>query len=395
MQFRVRAVDAGSQQVMDLLLEALDEQDARLQLQARQLTPLSLQRGRGLVWRRRGDRFSVPLFAQELHALTQAGLGLVESLEAFVEKERAAETRAVLERLIAALRSGQRFSAALRSQAEVFPPLFVGIVEAAENTGELASALERFIGYTQSVAAVRQRMLSAAIYPAILLSVGGLVAVFLMGWVVPRFAAVYRSGNRVLPWGSQLLLDWGSFAGEHAAALGAALVVVLAALGLWLWAVLRRDDWSRIVRIVPGVAHWLELMTLSRLFLTLGLLLRGGLPVHQALQLARSVLPAARAPAIERVAARIAEGQALSTALDEAGLATAISRRFVRAGERSGQVAEMLHRAAAYHDAETARWIERFSRLFEPVLMAAIGVVIGGIVLLLYMPIFDLAGSLQ
>ena len=395
MQFRVRAVDAGSQQVMDLLLEALDEQDARLQLQARQLTPLSLQRGRGLVWRRRGDRFSVPLFAQELHALTQAGLGLVESLEAFVEKERAAETRAVLERLIAALRSGQRFSAALRSQAEVFPPLFVGIVEAAENTGELASALERFIGYTQSVAAVRQRMLSAAIYPAILLSVGGLVAVFLMGWVVPRFAAVYRSGNRVLPWGSQLLLDWGSFAGEHGAALGAALVVVLAALGLWLWALLRRDDWSRIVRVVPGVAHWLELMTLSRLFLTLGLLLRGGLPVHQALQLARSVLPAARAPAIERVAARIAEGQALSTALDEAGLATAISRRFVRAGERSGQVAEMLHRAAAYHDAETARWIERFSRLFEPVLMAAIGVVIGGIVLLLYMPIFDLAGSLQ
>ena len=395
MQFRVRAVDAASQQVMDLTVEALDEQDARTQLLARQLTPLSLQRGRGAAWRARGERFSVPLFAQELHALTQAGLGLVESLEAFAEKEPAAETRAVLERLIAALRSGQRFSAALRSQGGVFPPLFVGIVEAAENTGELASALERFIGYTQSVQTVRQRMLSAAIYPSILLGVGALVALFLMGWVVPRFAAVYRSSNRALPWGSQLLLDWGSFAGEHGAALLAAFVVAATAFTLWMWAIVRRDDWPRVVRIIPGVAQWLELMTLSRLFLTLGLLLRGGLPVHQALHLARSVLPAARAPAVDRVAARIAEGQPLSTALDEAGLATSISRRFVRAGERSGQVAEMLQRAAAYHDAETARWIERFTRIFEPVLMAVIGVVIGGIVLLLYMPIFDLAGSLQ
>jgi len=394
MQFRVRAVDAGSQQVMDLTLEALDEQDARAQLVARQLMPLSLRRGAGLAWRR-AERFSVPLFAQELHALTQAGLGLVESLEAFAEKERAAETRAVLERLIAALKSGQRFSAALRAQGAVFPPLFVGIVEAAENTGELAGALERFIGYTQSVAAVRQRMLSAAIYPSILLGMGSLVTLFLLAWVVPRFAAVYRGSSRALPWASQLLLDWGSFAGQHAAALGLAFALAVAALAFWIWQVLRRGDALRVVRIVPGVARWLELMTLSRLFLTLGLLLRGGLPVHQALQLARSVLPAARAPAVERVAARIAEGQALSAALDEAGLATSISRRFVRAGERSGQVAEMLSRAAAYHDAETARWIERFTRMFEPVLMAVIGVVIGGIVLLLYMPIFDLAGSLQ
>jgi general secretion pathway protein F len=238
-------------------------------------------------------------------------------------------------------------------------------------------------------------VVSAAIYPAILLTVGGLVGLFLLGWVVPRFASVYRSGNRALPWGSQILLDWGEFAGQHAGALLGGLVVVVAAIALWLRAVAARGGLARLAARVPGVSRWLELLTLSRLFLTLGLLLRGGLPLPQALVLVRSVLPAQRAAAVDIVNARIAEGWPLSQAMEAAGLNTPISLRFVRAGERSGQVAEMLHRAAVYHDAETARWVERFSRIFEPVLMAVIGAVIGLIVLLLYMPIFDLAGSLQ
>ncbi len=399
MRFDVRALDPASRAVLSTRLEALDEHDARAQLAARQLTPISLRPASRLAWQPRDEAFPVLLFAQELHALVGAGLSLIESLEAFVEKEREPAARAVLERLVVALREGRRFSAALRAQGERFPPLFVGIVEAAESTGELPSALERYVAYAQRLQALRQRVVSAVIYPAILLTVGGLVGLFLMGWVVPRFASVYRSGNRALPWGSQLLLDWGEFAGQHAGALLAGLVLVVVAAVLWLRAVAARGGLARLAaplaKSVPGVARWLELLTLSRLFLTLGLLLRGGLPLPQALALVRSVLPPQRAAAIDIVSTRIAEGWPLSQAMDAAGLNTPISLRFVRAGERSGQVAEMLHRAAVYHDAETARWVERFSRIFEPVLMAVIGAVIGLIVLLLYMPIFDLAGSLQ
>ncbi len=395
MRFDIRALDPATQAVLSTRIEALDENDARAQLAARQLTPISLRPAARLALQPRGEAFPVLLFAQELHALVAAGLTLIESLEAFVEKERAPAARAVLQRLVAALREGRRFSAALRAQGELFPPLFVGIVEAAESTGELASALERYVAYAQRLQVLRQRVISAAIYPAILLTVGGLVGLFLLGWVVPRFAAVYRSGNRELPWGSQLLLGWGEFAGQHGGALLGALVVVVAALVLWLRAVAARGGLARLAARVPGVAGWLELLTLSRLFLTLGLLLRGGLSLPQALTLVRSVLPPQRAAAIDTVSTRIAEGWPLSQAMEAAGLNTPISLRFVRAGERSGQVAEMLHRAAVYHDAETARWVERFSRIFEPVLMAIIGAVIGLIVLLLYMPIFDLAGSLQ
>jgi general secretion pathway protein F len=348
-------------------------------LLARQLQPISLRPQRSWGGRRGGDSFSVLLFAQELHALVQAGLSLIESLEAFAEKERAPQARAVLQRLIGGLREGQRFSAALRAQS----------------TGELASALERYAAYALRLQALRQRVVSAAIYPSILLGVGALVALFLLGYVVPRFAAVYRSGNRTLPWGSQLLLEWGEFAGRHGVWLLVLLVLGAAALAWWARSLARQGDWSRAAARLPGVARWLELLTLSRLFLTLGLLLRGGLPVQPALALVRSVLPPARAAAVDAVSQRVAEGWPLSAALEEARLSTPISLRFVRAGERSGQVADMLHRAALYHDAETARWIERFSRVFEPLLMALIGAVIGVIVLLLYMPIFDLAGSLQ
>lgn len=394
MQFDIRALDERQQRVVTLALDALDAADATAQLAARRLTPIELRR-RGAAEGSGGKRFSVLLFAQELHALVKAGLSLPESLEAFGEKESSPANRALLERLAAALREGQRFSFALRAQGAMFPPLFVGIVQAAENTGDLPQALERYLEYAQRLQGVRHRVVSAAIYPAILLGVGALVGMLLMGYVVPRFAAVYDGAGRELPWASQLLIDWGRFVAGHSAALLSGVVVLVGMLAVWVRSLRRQGGWARAAAVVPGVARWLELLTLSRLYLTLGLLLRGGLPVQQALALAASVLPAARRCDVDQVSRRIAEGLSLSDAFEEAALGTPIALRLLRAGERSGQVAEMLNQAALYHDGETARWIERFSRVFEPVLMAAIGIVVGLIVLLLYMPIFELAGGLQ
>ncbi len=394
MQFDVRALDDARACVLTLRIEALDEADASAQARARQLLPLSVQRAAGGAVRGEG-RFAVALFAQELHALVGAGLSLAESLQALAEKDRSAGRRAVLERLLSALREGQRFSAALQAQGSTFDPLFVGIVEAAENTGELAGALERYLAYDQRVQVVRQRLISAAIYPAILLTVGSLIGLFLMVWVVPRFAAVYQGSGRTLPRGSQLLLDWGQFAGQHGGWVLACAALAAVALAAWLRGSKLRDDPMRWLAWLPGIRPWLQLLTLSRLYLTLGLLLRGGLSIQPALALAASVLPASRRRDIVVVQRLVGEGLALSAALDRQGLASPIALRFLRAGERSGQLAQMLNNAALYHDAQTARWVERFSKTFEPALMAVIGLVIGLIVLLLYMPIFELAGSLQ
>ncbi|MFL6672258.1 MAG: type II secretion system F family protein, partial [Massilia sp.] len=179
MQFAVRTL-APDMTIASLLVEAPDEADARRQVEARGLYVSAVEpaAGRGLG-RQRGGKLSLVLFSQELLALLSAGLGIVEALEALLEKEHNPPARNVLERLLAGLREGKRFSGVLAAQPGLFPPLYVGIVRAAEGTSDLPRALARYIDYQQRIDVVRAKIVSASIYPLILLAVGGGVSVFL------------------------------------------------------------------------------------------------------------------------------------------------------------------------------------------------------------------------
>jgi general secretion pathway protein F len=125
------------------------------------------------------------------------------------------------------------------------------------------------------------------------------------------------------------------------------------------------------------------------------MLLRGGTPLVTALGMVPGLMPAAMRPQLAAATQRIREGASLSTAMEAGGLATPVALRLLRVGEKSGEMAEMMDRIAAFHDEELARWVDVVTRLFEPLLMAVLGVVIGAIVVLMYLPIFELAGSLQ
>lgn len=391
MQFVVRALDA-SLQVAELRLDALDLADAAEQARARGLTPLSLRAVRAAP---RAARFALRLFAQELLVLIEAGLAVVEAVDTLIEKEPQPGRRAVLERVARHLREGRRLSDALAQQPTVFPPLFCGLVASAEGTSDLPQALARYIAYETRLASVRDKVVSAAVYPAILLVVGTGVGLFLLAYVVPRFAAVYSGTGRDLPWASQLLMDWGRFAGAHAPALAVGLVLALAATAVAMARVSRQGGWWRLLATLPGARARLDTLELSRLCLTLGMLLEGGIPVVTALHLGAAAVGPDTRERLRAVQADVQAGQPLSQALPRHGLGSPVALRLLRVGERSGQLGVMLSRAAAFHDDETARWIERFARAFEPTLMAAIGLVIGLIVILLYMPVFELAGSLQ
>lgn len=398
MRFVARAIDA-EQCLKTLSLEALDAVDARTQLLARQLTVLSLKEA--VDWRSMGwgaskrNRFDLLLFAQELHALVAAGLSVVEALEALVERASSEAYRSVLLRVLTHLREGQRLSGALAQQGNTFPPLFIGIVQAAEGTSDLPRTLERYIAYETRLQALRHKITSAAIYPSILMCVGGAVALFLLGYVVPRFAGVYRSSGRPLPWASEWLLAWGQFASDHALSLVAALVTALIVLIWTARHAIKTGGWRRLLALLPGAEPRLQALELSRLYLTLGMLLEGGIPIARAMQLGEAVLSVSQAQTLRQARQAVSQGKSLSNALEQNGLSTSIAVRLLRVGEQTGQLGTMLSRTAAFYDNETSRWIERFSKAFEPILMAAIGLVIGLIVVLLYMPIFDLAGNLQ
>jgi len=134
---------------------------------------------------------------------------------------------------------------------------------------------------------------------------------------------------------------------------------------------------------------------LTRFYRTVGMLLAGGTPVTQAMMMVSGLLDQELRQRLGSATRSIREGQPLSVSLDAQSLTTPVSLRMLRVGERTGMMGEMMERAAAFHEEELARWVERFTRTFEPLLMAVIGVVIGGIVVLMYFPIFELAGSVH
>lgn len=393
MQFDVRTLSPDLL-ISRMTIDARDEADARHQVQARGLIVSALVPLRASV-RKQGGALPLLLFSQELLALLSAGLGIVESLEALLEKETGPATRSALERLLEGLREGKRLSAVLAEQPELFPPLYVGIVKAAEGTSDLPRSLARFIDYQQRIDLVRAKLVSAAIYPMILLLVGGGVSAFLIGYVVPRFAEVYQGAGRNLPWLSQLMLNWGQFAGKH----GLLLLCGVAAIGVPLVLFLRRlmaqGGLMRLLVRLPGIGERVRIYELSRLYLTLGMLSEGGIPIVQAIATVQGTISPGVTAALQAARASIESGLPLSGAFEANGLTTPISLRMLRVGERTGDMGPMLTQSAAFYDGEISRWIERFTRTFEPLLMAAIGLVVGGIVVLLYMPIFDLAGDMS
>ncbi|MBB5609753.1 MULTISPECIES: type II secretion system F family protein [unclassified Janthinobacterium] len=398
MQFDVRVLSADMA-VSSLIIDGRDEADARQQAEARGLFVSAIAPLRGTpfnsVKRRQGKSLSLVLFSQELLALLTAGLGIVEGLEALLEKEANPGTRGALGRLLEGLREGKRFSAVLADQADLFPPLYIGIVRAAEGTSDLPRALSRYIDYQQRIDLVRAKIVSAAIYPVILLLVGGGVSTFLITYVVPRFAEVYQGAGRSLPWMSQLLLSWGQFASNHTAMLLGGIATVIALGTLLVRRITANGGAIRLVAKVPGIGERVRIYELSRLYLTLGMLSEGGITIVQAITTVQDMVSPGMRSSLQAARLSIEAGLPLSTSFEVNDLTTPISLRMLRVGERTGDMGPMLSQSAAFYDGEISRWIERFTRTFEPLLMAAIGLVVGAIVVLLYMPIFDLAGDIS
>lgn len=341
-------------------------------------------------------RFPLALFSQELLSLLEAGLPLLEAIETLAHKAQNTQAKEIYAKLTRLLREGRPLSQAMGELNAAFPALYIATIRASEKTGDLQQALTRYLSYQAQLDRVRKKVTSAAIYPALLMIVGSLVILFLMVYVVPRFSKVYEDLGNDLPLLSRLLMGWGRFFEAYSGAimLGATLL-----LGGTVYALTRNTvrDWlQQKLWQIPALGEHLRLYQLARLYRTLGMLLSGGIPLVTALDMVSGLLsqPSMQAN-LQHARQRISEGRAISESMEECRLTTEVAYRMLRVGERSGNLGEMMERIAKFYDEETARWMEWFTRLFEPLLMVFIGLVIGGIVLLMYLPVFELAGSIQ
>ncbi len=396
MRFQVRGLksDGG---VMVVTLDARDAQDAGEVAIGQGLAVLSVRSAGGLVGGlfKPRSRFPLLLFSQELYELLDAGINLVEALETLAEKETRRDTRAVFDQLIGRLREGQTLSAALRQLPDAFPPLYVATIRASEKTGDMRQALTRYVAYQTQVVTVRNRLISALIYPALLIAVGMLVTLFLLVYVVPRFSQVYEDLGDNLPWYSQMMMQWGHLVEAHGMSILATAAAAVAITLFWLRQPATRERLLALLWSIPALGERMRIYQLARFYRTLGMLLRGGLAAVPAIDMVSGLLQPALRARLNEASRLIREGRQMSGAMEEHGLTTPVALRLLRVGERTGKMGDMMERIARFYDEEQARWIDWFTKLFEPLLMAFIGLFIGLIVLLMYMPIFGLAGSIQ
>jgi general secretion pathway protein F len=395
-RFELHALD-GRQQVIALALDAPSEAHAREVARNRGLNVFSVLQRKSLasIKLHRGKSFPSLLFSIELQSLLEAGLNLVEALTTLTEKDANTERSKVLSGILSAIRRGEPFSRAIGAFPQHFPPLYVATIKASERTGNVKEALGRYIAYQEEFDRVRKRIVSATIYPAILMVVGALVLGFLMLYVVPRFARVYEDMAHTLPFFSRMLLGFGSFVGQHSWLFGLGLFASIISLS-YIFSKTEVRSWlhSRLWKI-PALGERMKTYQLARLYRTAGMLLKAGIPAVRALEMARGLLAAHLRAPLEDARKKIEQGQSMSAALGAAGLATPVAARMMTVGERSGDMGGMFSQIARFHDDEVARAVDFFTRAFEPILMTLLGLAIGLIVVLMYMPIFELAGNIK
>ena len=392
-QFEVKALKAQS--VVVLKLDAASSDDAHNQATQQGVRVISvhaLRQGWMPAWR--AQRFNLVLFTQELLALLDAGLSLIEAVETLAEKAHD-ESQDVLRKLTESLYQGQSLSQALQHFPQAFPELYVASVRASEKTGDIVPTLQRFVTYQQQADTIRKQIISASIYPAVVFVVGIVVALFLLVYLVPKFSRIYEDMNTDLPFLSRMLLKWGSFASDN-------MSLVLLGIGgmtaLAIYAASNAEARARALTLLWRIQSLRErwyLVQLSRLYRSAGMLLRGGIPAVTAFSMVGGLLHPTLRPRLEKAISRIREGQPISLVMQSCELTTPVAVRMLRVGEKSGKMGDMMERIALFYDEDTARWVDVFTRVFPPLLLLIIALFIGTIVVSMYMPIFELAGGLQ
>jgi len=397
MKFEIRTYQDNGE-ISEIVIDALNENEAKQQMKLKGLIPLSIKQvseGRLVVEKNQRGKFQLVLFSHELLLLLKAGLSLLESIETLSEKEQNKQIKKVLDNVMTALYEGLPLSAALEKDPMHFDTLYVAMVKSSEKTGDLPEALRRFIDYQVQVNVVRKKIISASIYPVLLLIVGSTVILFLLLYVVPKFSRIYDGRGADLPVLSQWLLAWGHMLAEHTSEAMTTLVIVI---GTGLYGFSRKSVRSYMVKQLlktRTLGEKSRVYQLARFYRTSGMLLKGGIPIMTVLEMVSGLLKFELAEQLNAAKNEIKDGLPMSIAMEKYQLTTPVAVRMMRVGEKSGQMGQMLENIGDFYDDEISRWVDWFTRLFEPILMTFIGIVVGLVVVLMYMPIFDLAGSIQ
>lgn len=348
--------------------------------------PLSLS-----IHRSRASRADVSVFTIELSTLLQAGLPLEKALEMLVKLADDVPFRDVLVKLLEDVRGGSTLSVSLESHGRLFTRFYRNMIRAGESSGALDAALERLAEFMERSRQLRDSVVSALIYPAVLVMVGCISMVIILGVVVPRLSAMFDEAGKQLPWFTQVVVATGSFVANYWWAL--ALLV----MALYFYARQQHADpvsrlrWDRRWLALPLVGPLIARLEAARFTRTLGTLLGNGVPLLDAIAIAKEVIANQFiAEGIRRVSERVREGEGLARPLTAAHLFPPLVGNLMQVGEETGNLEGMLMRLAEIYEREVQSALRRLMAVLEPALILGLAVIIAAIILSIVMAVLSI-----
>ena len=335
------------------------------------------------------------IFNQQFVTLIRAGLPILKGLDLLSARLTDTKLAPYITAVREEVKNGSLLSDAFRAQG-VFPPIYVTSVMAGEKSGALGEVLDRFIAYQKLALAVRKKLLMSLIYPCLLLALVLGLMVFLITYVVPSFAELYRSMSAQLPTATVILIAIGTTARSYVLAGVGTLIVAAIAFRFWAKTESGQERLDRVRLRVPVVGEiWIKYQV-AQFARVLGTLLTGGIPLVQALETASESLGTSLLrKTLDQARKMVKEGQALSSALEQTKIFPSLSIDMIEVGESTGALPAMLTSVAEFYEDDVNTRMTATLSLIEPAIMIFMGGFVTFVLVALYLPIFSLADTLR
>jgi type IV pilus assembly protein PilC len=401
MDFRCRLASPNGE-IVEGVYVAESEARLRQELEEKGLYVLSLQPRNAIagISLRLPQRQSVNtreflVFNQELATLLKAGMPLVQSLDLLKRRVTSPVFQGVLNDIHEKVRSGTALSDAFAAAGDLFPRVYTASLLAGERSGNLDAVLRRYVEYTKIIQTVKRKTISALVYPIILITLALVLVSIIVLMVFPAFSDFYATFGADLPLITRIIVRISEFVRSQFLLILVATGITAAVVISWARRPGQKARFDHVLLGVPVLGQVARKFATSQMARTLATLLGGGLPLVNALDIAaKSVGNRFMAQQLDIVSARVREGESFAAALDARKAFPDVAVKMAEVGESTGALQDMLNTVADFYDEEISTTMDRFVTLVEPVLLVFMGLVIAGLLLALYMPLFQLSSVL-
>jgi len=332
------------------------------------------------------------IFSRQLTTLIESGIPIVGALDILREQTQNLYFKGVLAAILKDLKEGSSFARSITKYPRIFPEIYVSMVEAAETSGSLPQILDRLSVYLEKTSALRKKVISSLIYPAIIFTMAILATSFLVFKIVPTFAEMYKSLGARLPFITQILVGFAEGVKKNIIFVLVILTVVILVLKKYISTPKGKKQYDMFLLKIPVIGEVVKKVSIAQFARTFATLVRSGVAIVRSLEIVgKTSGNKIIEEAVTKAQTSIQEGVPLSHPLEESGIFPPMVVKMIAVGERTGKLEHMLNKIAQFYEEQTEAAIAALTSILEPILIVFLGVVVGFIVIALFLPIFNIS----